>query len=254
MSPFARALHDFQTRWGRFAHTVLVTAVSIAASLAMTVAILSFMDIDDRFYRMSLAVATVVPALVAPPISLAFAMVTDHLFELEHRLRHQATHDALTGVPNRHSVMQSLRDAITAPNRTDEGVGVLMIDVDHFKAINDAHGHETGDQVLRSVAQALSRSMRDTDRLGRYGGEEFLVLTPESTVEGLRATADRLRAALRGLPATGPGGRGAVTVSIGGALHFGAGDDGAVGMVLRRADRSLYCAKRAGRDRVEIDS
>lgn len=252
LSPTVRLIHDLQSRWGTIGLVVVVTAISIVSSLIVTACVLSFVDLDARHYATMFGIAALVPSLVAPPVCYAFSLLTDHLFMLEQQLQHRATHDALTGVPNRHAIMQCFQQALQAPDGPGGGVGVLMIDIDHFKSINDTHGHEAGDRVLKAVAATLSRSLRRTDRIGRYGGEEFLVLTSESSAEGLRASAERLRIALCELaPETVDVGE-PVTASIGGAVHLGAGGEAAMSAALHRADEALYRAKRLGRNRVEI--
>ncbi len=252
LSPAVRGMLELMIRMGTGLLILLVTVISVVTSLIVTVGVLSFMDFDDRLYRSVMLVATIVPTLVAPPITYVFSMLTDHLFELEHRLQHQASHDSLTGVPNRDAIMTCFFRAVQAPPQPEGGIGVLMIDIDHFKSINDNHGHDTGDRVLKVVATTLAASLRKSDRIGRYGGEEFLVLTPESSPEGLRATAERLRTALSGIAPATIGIGAPVTASVGGAIHLGVGSESAMSAALQRADQALYRAKRSGRDRVEI--
>lgn len=252
LSPAVRAVLEFQIRLGTGVHIVLVTAISIITSLIVTMIVLSFVDFDERHYRTVMFVAAIVPTLVAPPITYSFSMLTDYLFDLEHRLQYQASHDSLTGVPNRDAIMRCFMRAVRAPPEPEGGIGVLMIDVDHFKSINDSHGHDAGDRVLKVIASTLAHALRKSDRIGRYGGEEFLVLTPESSPEGLRATAERLRTALAAIPPAEIGIAAPVTASVGGAIHLGVGSESAMTAALQRADEALYRAKRSGRDRVEI--
>jgi diguanylate cyclase (GGDEF)-like protein len=160
------------------------------------------------------------------------------------RLTAQAHTDQLTGVANRRGLLRSIERTHARATRGDSGYVVLMVDVDHFKAINDLHGHDGGDRVLQRVAQALQRGLRDGDIVARWGGEEFCVLLPRITPVDARALAERLaqQIAAEGDPR--------VTVSIGLAVADVAGDsaDG----VIRRADDALYAAKRAGRNRVVV--
>lgn len=150
--------------------------------------------------------------------------------------------DVLTDLPNR-------RGCMPAVEAMGPGDSALLIDVDHFKAVNDEHGHDMGDVVLRRVASALRDAVRSGDVVGRWGGEEFVVVAPArgrdpgSTVpaDAVRALADRLRVAVRDSPADVP-----VTVSIGAAMLTEADTDWQD--VLRRADVCLYEAKRGGRD------
>jgi diguanylate cyclase (GGDEF)-like protein len=129
-----------------------------------------------------------------------------------------------------------------------KGLGLLMLVVDFFKRVNDAHGHPGGDEVLREVTRRLRAGLRDTDAIARVGGEEFMVLLPQVSTSGAVELADRLRAAVAQqpvlLPASVP-----VTISIGVALvHRGEGIDAA----MSRADKALYVAKDTGRNRVVL--
>jgi diguanylate cyclase (GGDEF)-like protein len=138
--------------------------------------------------------------------------------------------------------------AALAPAEYADGVAFLMIDVDHFKAYNDAHGHPAGDAVLRQVAQILCASVRETDVVYRFGGEEFAVLLRGASDEEARAVAARIRSAVAGHAFPGaetqPAGR--VTVSVGVSRRC----DGDAAALVAEADGALYRAKRDGRDRV----
>lgn len=157
--------------------------------------------------------------------------------------------DALTGLGNRRTIMEQLRVQI---EQADGGnpCAVLILDIDHFKAINDTLGHQAGDKCLRAVGQLLARSIRSIDRAGRIGGEEFVVLMPDTTSEMARAVGERLRAAIENAGFHHADGR-AVTASIGVAV---AAVSDTVDSLLARADGALYRAKREGRNRVIEES
>jgi diguanylate cyclase (GGDEF)-like protein len=126
-----------------------------------------------------------------------------------------------------------------------------MLDLDHFKAVNDTHGHARGDLVLTELARRLSRCVRDIDTVARYGGEEFCLVLPETSPGGAEVVARRVLAAVSGEPFGAPGGPPLhVTVSIGVAAYPEHGRTG--GEVMRAADRALYAAKRTGRDKVVV--
>jgi diguanylate cyclase (GGDEF)-like protein len=166
------------------------------------------------------------------------------------RLQRLASTDELTGLPNRRATLAFLDDALARARRDRSEVAVLMIDVDHFKRINDTWGHATGDDVLRHLARVLGGGLRDRDRLGRLGGEEFLAVLPGAGADVARGVAERMRAAIAGTPMLGSTARAiAYTVSIGAAV-----DDGvqAAGALLARADAALYQAKGAGRNTVVL--
>ncbi|WP_043768952.1 GGDEF domain-containing protein [Algiphilus aromaticivorans] len=156
--------------------------------------------------------------------------------------------DPLTRLPNRRAIMEQLaREHSRFERRLQQqnALAVGVIDADHFKRINDTWGHQLGDDVLCRISETLQSLIRDGDFVGRFGGEEFLVIIPETTEAAARATAERLRAAVSELrfPELGEGGR--ITVSVGMALHrAGEGMEATV----KRADDALYRAKAAGRD------
>ncbi|WP_334131473.1 GGDEF domain-containing protein [Silanimonas lenta] len=163
------------------------------------------------------------------------------------QLERLATCDALTGAENRRALEAELERAIAAFRRDGRPVALALVDLDHFKRINDELGHDEGDRVLQAFTRLVQGSVRRTDRLFRYGGEEFVLLMPGTDELGLELAMSHLRSRLReGLRA---GGR-EVTVSIGGAvLRPGEDRDHWFG----RADEALYRAKELGRNRVEID-
>ena len=152
--------------------------------------------------------------------------------------------DELTGLRNRHYSTSHLRALLR-----ESGATVLMIDVDHFKAINDTHGHPVGDLVLRELADRLRDTVRSADVVARYGGEEFLVIMPGSVAADVEAVAERLRQAVGNTPFVLRGAGLMVTVSIG-CASARAGT--APGQLIDRADAALYRAKAAGRNRLEV--
>jgi diguanylate cyclase (GGDEF)-like protein len=155
--------------------------------------------------------------------------------------------DALTGLPNRRYFDEVI--AIERPRRrSSDSLGVLMIDIDHFKRLNDMHGHSTGDRVLRAVAGAIASQVRADDTPARYGGEEFAVLLRRASAEQATEVGERIRLAVRRLNPGSMGVEAAVTVSVGMAVAS-PGDLDASALV-ERADQALYRAKRLGRDRV----
>lgn len=164
--------------------------------------------------------------------------------------RHHATHDELTGLPNRRVLRTALERDLAHAARTHQPYAVLLLDVDHFKAINDAHGHPVGDQVLRHVADVLRLRVRTQDCAGRYGGEEFLVLAPGTTREGALHLAEALRQGIARTPFHHAGKALAVTVSIG-VCALEPAHAGCAEPLIRAADQALYLAKAGGRDRVE---
>ena len=154
--------------------------------------------------------------------------------------------DHLTGLANRRHCDEELSTAVGSTRDHAFPLAVLLLDVDHFKGVNDRLGHEGGDEVLREIAARLRRAVRAEDLLGRWGGEELLVLAPQTGLEGAGVLCERLRAAVNDAPVPTSAGTLPVTVSIGAAVVTGPG--AAVDSVLRTADERLYAAKGAGRD------
>jgi diguanylate cyclase (GGDEF)-like protein len=158
----------------------------------------------------------------------------------------QASTDALTGLPNRRYFDEYV-GLMARRRRSGDAVGVLMVDIDKFKALNDTYGHATGDDVLRAVAGAIVGAVREDDVPARFGGEEFVVLLRNPDPGVAVEVGERIRAAVRGLDVRRLGVR-AVSVSIGVAVA--SGPEASIEELIETADRALYRAKRAGRDRV----
>ena len=165
---------------------------------------------------------------------------------LREELEHLATHDGLTGALTRRAILEACATEWERWKRYGTPFSILLLDIDHFKRINDQWGHQAGDQVLVGFARRVSATLRKTDRLGRYGGEEFLVLLPEADATHALATAERLRRAA-GQPAQPVG----CTVSVGVATVEAAQSTGGdIDTLLAQADAALYRAKHEGRNRV----
>lgn len=166
-------------------------------------------------------------------------------------LRFQATHDLLTGIWNRGAVLDLLHRELERAARAKTATSVLMLDLDHFKKINDTHGHLTGDVVLREVANRIARSVRSYDLVGRYGGEEFLVVLPACDKAEVEQSANRIRSAIASAPILTASSEIPVTASIGATVIAG-GDAASEKNALLAADKALYEAKNAGRNRVSL--
>ncbi len=168
---------------------------------------------------------------------------------MEEDLRRSAFTDLLTGLPNRRAMTLRFEEEIARCKRLKQKFGLVLFDIDHFKQINDNHGHYVGDGVLRHIAATLEGAKRGEDVLGRIGGEEFLVILPHHERAASQAAAERLRRAVEaGPPADGTGTPG-TTVSGGVALYPDDGEDW--DKLYVAVDRRMYRAKRAGRNRVE---
>jgi len=171
----------------------------------------------------------------------------------EEHLQQLATRDALTGLANRAEIMERLREETAGWIRRrdkDENAAfsLVMVDIDKFKLINDRFGHPAGDRVLREVAEKIRSALREYDRVGRYGGEEFLVLLPGTGFDGALASAERIRLAVEEKPIDLEQTQHPVTVSLGVATIRK--EEEGFQEVLKRADEGLYLAKEGGRNRV----
>lgn len=167
------------------------------------------------------------------------------------RLRELAEHDPLTGLLNRRAFLEAAERQIAYARRYRRGLAVVVADIDHFKGVNDTHGHSAGDAAIREVAGRMQAAARDTDLVARFGGEEFVALLMESDIAAAVAYAERVRLAIAATP-VGLGEHGSVPLSISlGCTVLGEGDRD-VQDAIDRADGALYAAKAAGRNRVRI--
>ncbi len=171
---------------------------------------------------------------------------------LERELREIADTDDLTGISNRRHFLEIARHELKRAKRFHRSLSVVMLDVDHFKAVNDTRGHAVGDDVLRTLAHTCLKALRDMDVIGRYGGEEFAILLLETDEKQAFKVTERLRKAVQKMAIDTDAGPVRITVSQGIATATGAESD--IPELLARADTALYAAKNNGRNRVEVDS
>jgi two-component system, cell cycle response regulator len=169
------------------------------------------------------------------------------LLDARDALAHEAMHDPLTGAPNRRAILDRLSKELDRAGRRNSELSVGMCDIDHFKRINDTFGHQVGDEVLCGFVQEIRNTLRPYDLMGRYGGEEFLVLAPGCTGLVAEGLYERLRAKIDGLRIATRSGAVCITISIGVA---GADGEKKVDALLAEADAALYTAKNNGRNRV----
>lgn len=162
-----------------------------------------------------------------------------------------ATHDQLTEVANRQTLLTQLDSEIERAARYDRQLSIVMIDIDHFKRVNDTHGHLAGDLVLRQIAQAVQDSVRRVDILGRYGGEEFMVILPETDVDAAASIAEKIRRLAGRVEVVLPDGT-VVGVTLSAGVAGGLGAHLLLDALIRDADAALYTAKALGRDQVYV--
>jgi diguanylate cyclase (GGDEF)-like protein/PAS domain S-box-containing protein len=173
--------------------------------------------------------------------------------KLEDDLRQRATVDGLTGIANRNHFIDTGDIEMHRARRYARPLSVVLIDLDHFKRINDTHGHAVGDAVIKAVVRSCLESLREIDRMGRLGGEEFVALLPETTRDGAAIVAERLRTAIAETKVDIEGAASLATTASIGVATITEGDATRIEALIARADRALYAAKRDGRNRVIID-
>lgn len=229
-------------------YTALIANFMLApvrvAAVANAVAIIGVLAQPGLFPSTTMALVFIATALLVSFYSSLFSWLTESQRE---KLETLALLDPLTGVGNRRALEQELPVAMALHQDAGQPVGLAVLDLDHFKQVNDAHGHEAGDQVIVAFAEVVQGCIRKRDRLFRIGGEEFVLLLPGTDETGMQQALWKVLEQVR-RRLHGPGGT--VTVSIGGTL-LQSGDDWS--SWLARADAALYFAKRSGRDRVCTD-
>lgn len=185
-----------------------------------------------------------------PPRILGTVLDVTDMKRTEEELRRIATTDALTGAYTRGQFFELARHEFERWQRYHDSLAVMMVDVDHFKELNDGFGHLYGDKALQAIARTCRRTLRRTDILGRYGGDEFAVVLPSSDLDAALDTAERLRRAVAELALPLSGDRGAEHLSLSLGVAVAEQDDEDLEQIFKRADRALYDAKEGGRNRV----
>jgi len=227
----------------RFRTLAVLTAILFAAPL-VTYALLGRMPEDAPAAYVVLASGCVAIVL----LSYLHEQEARRSFRLARELERAATTDALTEMPNRAAILETAATELERAARFGHPLSTLMVDIDHFKMINDRHGHAVGDMVLKAVAETCAAAVRTFDHVGRLGGEEFLIVLGESDEHQARAAAERVREAVEALSVASIRGPLSVTVSLGVATTRS--PDESLDLLLNRADQALYRAKAEGRNRV----
>ena len=202
-------------------------------------------DVSNLKQTISVSIGT----FTAMMISLGLVLLAKE--RSESLLKHMALRDVLTGILNRRAILEQFSTELERARREHACLGVAMVDIDHFKQINDVHGHLAGDEVISHCARHLSQRLRASDSIGRYGGEEFLLLLPDTRPEGVAAVLDELRTSLAEAPAQYGESSIALRISIGVCCDVPSEGDTSASL-LARADAALYEAKGMGRDRVRF--
>jgi len=251
--------------WESGAHyfmMVFIPAVALSRSTRHAVAALVFLLLVylgvngltmaiAPLYAMSAGAALTMRCISVTTVFVMFGYIgryyVQRVDEAERQLQDLAARDQLSGLANRREVVSCADVELERGKRAGTAMAVLLADIDHFKRVNDAWGHATGDRLIQHVASTMSRSLRPTDVLGRWGGEEFIALLPVTSLEEATAIAERLRAAIADSAFEVDGERVRVTVSVG-VQPVDAGRP--FGEAVAAADAAMYRAKQAGRDAV----
>ena len=244
---YAHARDDLRLRWPPLLALPVLLGALAFASRALRAWVAPESVQAEMVTHSALNVASALGYLVLVLLlhTTLIALVTARLVT---DLRRLSRHDGLTGLLNRRAVEEALAAQLERSRRSGEPFCVLMLDADHFKAINDRFGHAIGDHALKHLSGLLVGHMRTVDRLARFGGEEFLVLLPGLTVAAALPVAERLRELVASAPLVHAGSKIAMSVSIGMAEWGGASEE--MSRLLVRVDAALYEAKQHGRDRV----
>lgn len=266
ISSSRRPKEDITDLYGekKFGVDVVETYIPIVNSQGVTIGSFEvYKDVSFSNYKSqegiikSLLTLTIVLVIV---FSLSLVIVRVAVKELnlaQRKLHKMATEDALTGLRNRAAIVESVKVEFSRNQRcettgTKHPFSLLMVDVDNFKAINDDYGHPFGDQALQEIASSINQAIRDHDLIGRYGGEEFLLLLPETDQDGAKFLAERIRQNVEGIDFLYGDKKVLLTVSLG-VTTINAYDSD-YEQALNRADEALYQAKHEGRNRVCVQS
>ena len=239
-----------------FGSTIVKIALVMLAVEILIMLGIYWLDVQISDWKLALVDASLLAVIGATIAYFAFIRPKDRqirivmaaLEKARADAENRARFDELTGVLSRRALLEALETEVERSERYGSALTCLMLDLDHFKTINDTHGHLVGDKVLHRVAQVILAQCRTIDHLGRYGGEEFLIILPETTLDGAARIAERVRSAVAD---AAPDRREEhVTLSIG-VAEWRRGE-GSANNLISRADQALLEAKAAGRNRIKV--
>ena len=247
-TPLLRRFSQGVVRLGVWQTTLLFSMCASLGSLALTWLFLRFLghqEMGSAFY-----ISLLVPLPMTLITGAVIFSLTVALEQARSRAHALSMTDSLTGLSNRRHFLQGVQRELHLAQRHQLPMALLILDVDHFKRINDLHGHSMGDQVLIEISQCCAQALRTTDLLARWGGEEFVVLLPNTHRDHAHHLAERVREAVAGLAQLRVQSEAVrVTVSVGVACAD-AGQTATLDVLVQTADRALYEAKRGGRNQV----
>ena len=233
---------------GTFRTTLLLVSFSVVTSVVLTIALVY--TLEGEVSLGNVLIGFFIPAVITPGVVYSFTRLVARLDRAESQMRHLATEDHLTKTYNRRHFSDLAERAWAHAARHAEPLSLLMLDADHFKSVNDTYGHAAGDVVLTKLAEVCRENLRASDVVGRYGGEEFVILLSETDLVEAQETAERLRRQLELTQVDIAQGTITFTVSIGVATKTPSSLS--VEQLLEQADGALLRAKREGRNRLRV--
>lgn len=225
--------------------TITRSLVIVAAAVAMAATVITLIGLYDLVVT-GMIVAAIVSALIAPVTSYRVLSLIQQLEATRKDLEDISTHDYLTGIYNRRFMVEQAGTILALGLRHRFPVSLVMIDIDHFKRVNDTHGHAAGDTVLVELARYVRSLIRVTDIFGRYGGEEFIIFMPHTTLKDAVKSANRIREGVGSQTFRG------LTITLSMGISVASESTRTLDDLIDRADTALYRAKDNGRDRVEV--
>lgn len=234
---------------GRFNSVVIITAIAAAAALGVTSLAVAALNVQgfDLNTEIAAILAVCVTLAVAPPIAWFLIDLLLGIYHLEQKMRSLASYDSLTGLLSRHAFLDSANNYVSLSRREKNPFSVLIIDLDHFKSINDRFGHPAGDAILKLFADVANSVARRSDIIGRLGGEEFAMVLPSTSTDEALEFSERLHGAINKAVLKFDGAAIRYTASIG-LTQFDIESEDSIDDLLARADLALYQAKQAGRN------
>ncbi len=234
---------------GRLNTVIIITLIAVAASLTATMAAVALLNNQGYALHTEIAamLAACVPLLVALPIAWLLVGLLLRIHVDEQEMRSLASYDSLTGLPSRHAFFDNASNYVSLAQREHKTFSVMIIDLDHFKSINDRYGHPAGDAVLKLFADVVNSVARRSDIIGRVGGEEFAIVLPSTNASKALEFSERLHHAINQAVLKYKGSAIRYTASIG-LSEFDTDSEDSLDDLLASADLALYQAKQSGRN------